>query len=162
MARQRHRGFSIVEVVVVTALVTLVAGVSLVWFGTGSQPDTEATAKTSLTAYLTMQNQALTEGSPILDATTLNVRDYTHTYTSEASTGPQEISTAVSGTLGLAAVSSGGGACWMVRFDAAPVAGSPPVVWYLTTRDPCTAADVTTLIVPGPGEGSTPGQPVIL
>lgn len=150
------------EVVVVTALVTVVAAASLVWFGAASQPDTDATAKASLMAYLDLQQQALTEGDGVIDAAQLGERDYTHTYSSIASTGPQDVSVAVSGTLGLAAVQSGGNTCWMVRYDASPNADSPPIVWYVTQRSPCLASDVTTLFVPTDGNGQSPNAPLVL
>jgi len=162
MLRRTARGFSLVEVVVVTALVTVISAASLIWFGAASQPDTDATAKASLMAYLDVQQQALSEGAGVLDAAQLGERDYTHTYSSIASAGPQDLSVAVSGTLGLAAVQSGGTTCWMVRYDSSPNAASPPIVWYVTQRDPCLASDVTTLFVPTNGDGQSPNAPLVL
>jgi len=162
MSHRNRRGFSLVEVVVVTALVTVVSAASLIWFGAASQPDTDATAKASLMAYLELQQQSHIEGSGVLDAASLAERDYTHTYNSISSSGPQDVSVADSGTLGLAAVQSGGSTCWMVRYDANPSAASPPVVWYVTQRSPCLASDVATLFVPSGGDGQSPNAPLVL
>lgn len=160
--RRARRGFSIVEAVVVVALVSTVAAASLVWFSTASQPDTDAAAKSALVAFTEAQNQAFREGSAVLTASDLTSRDYTHTYVTTSSSGPQEVSVATSGTLAFAAVATGGGSCWMVRYDAAPDAGSSPLVWYVDQSSPCSASNVAGLPVPTDGSGSSPGSPVTL
>lgn len=160
--RRGRRGFSIVEAVVVTTLVSTVAAASLVWFSAASQPDTDTAAKAALVAFTEAQNQAFREGSAVLTASDLASRDFAHTYVTTSSTGPQVVSVTTSGTLAFAAVAAGGGSCWMVRFDAAPADGSSPLVWYIDQTEPCTASAVASLPVPTDGSGTTPGDPVTL
>lgn len=168
-ARRAARAFTLVEAAIVLLLISIISAASLAWFSTTTSPEGDGAAKTGLASFVSIQEQSYNETGDVKDASQLAVLDYTRTFSdTDPSTGPQEVSVAVSGTIAMAAVNSGGGACWFVRLDLKPSPTSPPLMWYVDTlsgSDTCDAGRITLFPVNDPAatsEGSDPSDPIQL
>lgn len=160
--RLSRRGFTLMEVVVVTVLVSVLTTASLVWFSSSASPDADAAAKSSLLAVAELQRSALAEGGAFVDAAQLAARDPARSYSAAASESASNVSVLVSGPVASAAVRGDGGTCWAVRLDAAPSAPFGPAVFYVGPAESCTAPDPASFSAPPPGSGATPADPAAL
>ena len=146
------RGFTIIETIMVLVLVSVLSASAIAWYGQSNSPDRDIAAKTSLLAFAGLQQQNYLQGARLADTTTLTDLDYSRTWqTGGDSTGPQDISVVITGTIAAAAAFSGNGVCWYVRIEMSPSPTSPPALWYtsvLNAGETCTATPVTGFPIP--------------
>lgn len=162
--RAYPRAFSLVEAVVVLALVGTASTAVVYWASSSGRVERDVAAKAALAAVYEAQVSSRVNGNTMLSVADLQALDPTRSYGPSESTAPSAVSVSVDGPVVYAAVGTGGGDCWMLRIDMAPVtSASPRQVWFLREGEPsCTASLVASLPIPIDGSGSAPNEPLVV
>jgi prepilin-type N-terminal cleavage/methylation domain-containing protein len=162
--RTLRRGFSLIEAVVVLALVGTASAAVVYWASNSGSVEKDVAAKAALVAVYEAQVSARVNGGNLLDIAGLQALDPARTYGSGPSTSPSTVSVAVDGFLVHAASSTGSGDCWMLRLDLSPSSSaSPRQLWFMREGEPsCTALLAASLPLPLDGSGSSPDKPSLL
>lgn len=164
-AANGRRGFTIIETIMVLVLVSVLSASAIAWYGQSNSPDKDIAAKTSLLAFSELQQQNYLQGARLADTAALTDLDYSRTWqTGGDSTGPQDVSLLITGTIAAAAAFSGNGVCWYVRVEMVPTPGSPPALWYTSVLDAgeaCTALSVAAFPVPDVSLSNSGTSPLV-
>lgn len=158
----RVKAFTLIEAIVVVAIITLISVTALVTLGGSSNTSDEMEAKGNLGNFIdTTDNYYMQTGSiPGIDSiTSVNTKV---TFQSSATVSVNTLSYYLSGNI-VAAASKSKTGCWYVIRNYIPTASSPALLWaFSSSAVTCIASDATTIVDPGTGAGYKAEKPVIL
>jgi prepilin-type N-terminal cleavage/methylation domain-containing protein len=161
-----RRGFSLVELAVTLSVMATLSALLVFWFSGNRDPGLDAKAKSSLTTFSLLQDDAMRRGEAPLDAAAIANGDYDRgnaTFTDGSSEGPTEVAVSViEGEIVIASAAAGAD-CWGVRMDFTPTADSPRNWWYVAVDEPvCNPTVFEGASFPEDGTGQKPSKPTIL
>jgi type II secretory pathway pseudopilin PulG len=161
MQREKLKAFTLIEAIVVVAIITIISVTALVTLGGNSNASEEMEAKGNLGNFLDIaDNFYMQSGSipAIGDITTVNTKVIFQT---TATTSVNTLSYYLSGSI-IAAASKSKTGCWYVIRNYAPTALSPALLWaFNSTVNTCLASDAILIVDPGTGKGYKAENPIL-
>jgi prepilin-type N-terminal cleavage/methylation domain-containing protein len=168
--RRRRRGFSLLEVVIVIALMGILMAVTMPRLRTGSTAALDRASQVNVDAALAAELRVFrslgafvevpadpSEPDHLADAQP----DLTFRGPATAPSGPSEVSVAVDGSA-VGVTSSAGETCWLARVDFAPPPGSPRAL-YAWRADPDGCHGLLALsLVPAGTQGRAWSDPLVV
>lgn len=159
------RAFTLLEVIVVFALIAVLGGVAFMTLSNQEDPAGELAARASLVQLESLQSAR--PDAPVTDVSVLESLDPSRTWTQSASTAANEVSVRldqVDPAVFGAAVSAGTDrACWLLRRDFDAPTRSLATIWAVAESGNCTAVRALALTPDSSGErGSSADAPQIL
>ena len=149
--------FTLIEVMVVFAIIAVLSSVAFLTIKPESDPAKDMAARASLVQADSLQS-ARGDG-PITDLATLGALDPSRIWTTGASLGPDTVSIAVDPSdpaVLSAAVSTGGGSCWMLRRDFDAPSAAERALWVVADDElTCDAARALNLQPDPTGQSGT-------
>lgn len=159
-------GFSLIELVVTIAVISILSSGAIFIFSDAASPINDASAKAALVTFENLQIDAATNGPTPLTAAALTAGSYdrgTTTFTDGPSTAPNVVSVSVAGSVAVGAVSSAdSGPCWVVRLDLAPTTASPLVWWFLWEAPAACPPASISFLFPNDGTGQSINAPTVV
>lgn len=161
--RRRAAAYTLLEAVVVFALVGVIAGVAITMLNGRSDPTADMAARASLVQASSLQ--AAQADAPLADIGVLAELDPSRVWTASASTSSSTVSVAIdpddSAVLGVA-VAAGEG-CWMLRRDYDNPTRGGAQIWAVAESGSCSAARALQLEADPTGvRGASVDTPLIL
>ena len=162
---QRSRAFSLIEAVIVLAVIAILTSIVVLRLSGSADPGADAAAKSSLVVFQQIEQRAQRGSSTPVDAAQIAAGNYDRGsvgFVSGASTGSSEVSVVVDGTVVIGAATAGAD-CWALRLDFAPTPTSPMQWWFLDENvESCVASSFSTAAFPDDGTGQSPSLPTVI
>lgn len=162
MQRGNYKAFTLIEAIVVVAIITIISVTALVTLGGNSNASQEMEAKGNLGNFIDIaDNYYMQSGTipSIGEITTVNTKVV---FQSSATTSVNTLSYYLNGSI-VAAASKSKTGCWYVIRNYLPTVESPALLWaFSSTANICLASDATLIVDPGTGKGYKAENPIIL
>jgi prepilin-type N-terminal cleavage/methylation domain-containing protein len=158
-----RRGFSMLEAIVVFALIAVLAGVAYATIGNQNSPSGDMAARASLVHAQSLQSAR--PDAPVSDPAVLAELDPTRTWTTAASSASDVVSVrpGLSDPAVVAFAASNGTTCWLLRLDYAAAGRAGATIWALADSGECNAIRALELTPDPTGErGESADRPLIL
>ena len=162
MRKKYSKAFTLVEAIVVIAIISIISVTALVTLGGNSTASDEIEAKGNLGNFLDISDNYYMQSGTIPDVTVFTNVNTKVTFQTTATTSVNTLSYYLNGSV-VAAASKSRSGCWYVIRNYQPTTSSPALLWaYSSSAVTCIASGATSISDPGTGKGYKADNPIIL